>query len=136
MSGRALAALRRGRRAAEALMLDQCTVTRTSGPAGPLNPETGTRTPAPTTTVYAGRCKVQTHEPHESRPQSGGHVFTVQRYAVHLPISTSAVQIGDRIEVTAAVVDPQLAGRHYEVTGTMHKSLATAQRLLVEEVTG
>jgi hypothetical protein len=135
MTGRAVAALRRGRSRAEALMVDQCTITRVTGEPGPLDPETGERPPAPTITVYNGRCKVQTFEPNPSRPESGDHVYTVQRYSVHLPVSAPVTQVGDLVEITAAAADPELVGRRYEVVGLMHKSLATARRMLVDEVT-
>lgn len=117
-------------------MVDQCTITRVAGEPGPVDPETGLREPAPTTEVYAGRCKVQTYEPAESTPESGGHLWTVQRYAVHLPIGAGPVRVDDEIEVTASAATPDLVGRTYRVAGTHNKSLATAQRLLVDEVTG
>lgn len=130
----AVAAVRAGRRWAEALMVDTCTIRRTAGPAGALDPDTGERTAAPTEVVYSGRCKVQTYEPAESKPSSGQHVFTVQRYSVHVPISAPVVAVDDRIEIATAVADEHLVGRLYRVSGLLHKSLATAQRLLVDEV--
>lgn len=130
----AIAAIRAGRRWAESLMVDACIIRRTIGPPGELNPETGERTPAPTEAVYTGKCKVQTYEAHESKPDAGEHVFTVQRYSVHIPVSAPAIAVDDRIEITAAVADPHLIGRTYRVSGLLHKSLATAQRLLVDEV--
>lgn len=133
---RALAALGRGRRQAEALMADSCVIRRVTGEPGPLDPTTGEREPAETTEVYSGRCKVQTYEPHESKPQAGEHVWTVQRYFVHVPVGEGPIMVDDRVEVTASEVAPQLPGRTYRVAGLHHKSMATAQRLLVDEVTG
>lgn len=130
----AIAAIRHGRRWAESLMVDQCAIRRTTGPAGELDPNTGEKTPAPTETIYSGKCKVQTYEAHESKPDAGEHVWTVQRYSVHIPVSSPAVAVDDRIEITAAVTDDHLIGRTYRVSGLLHKSLATAQRLLVDEV--
>ena len=139
----ALAALRHGRRWAESLMKDVCIIRRTVGPIGELDPDTGTRPPAETVVVYGpdlepwhGMCKVQTYEPHESKPQSGQHVFTVQRYHVHVPNGAGPLLVDDRNEVLQAVVAPHLVGRRYRISGLHHKSLATAQRLLVDEVTG
>ena len=132
----AATALARGRAAAERLLVDQCEITRVVGPPGPIDPETGLREPPPTETVYSGRCKVQTYEPHESKPESGGHVFTVQRYYVHIPVGAGPIQVDDRVTITSATADPGLAGRTYRIAGLMHKSMATAQRLLVDEVTG
>jgi hypothetical protein len=127
--------LAEGRAAAEAIMLDACTITRVTGPEGPLDPETGLREPAPTTTIYAGKCKVQTYEPHESAKEAGDHVFTEQRYHLHLPIGAGPVAVNDIATVTAASADAGLVGRSYRIAGLHHKSLATAQRLLVDEIT-
>jgi hypothetical protein len=132
----ALGVLRRGRAAAERLMVDTCKVTRVTGEPGLIDPETGLREPPPTVTVYEGKCKVQTYEPNESRPEAGEHLWTLQRYGLHVPVGAGPVMIGDRIEITVAAADPQLVGRVFEVAGRMNKSMATAQRLLVDEVTG
>ncbi len=133
MSRRALAALARGRRLAEALMVDMCAITRAAGQPGAIDPETGERTPPAATTVYSGQCKVQTFEAHETRAGSAGHVYTVQRYYVHIPVG-AAVRVGDTVTITSAVADPNLVGRVYTVAGLLHKSMATAQRLLLDEV--
>lgn len=117
-------------------MVDECEITRVDGEPGEIDPETGERSPAPTVTVYTGRCKIQTYEPHESKPEAGEHRWTVQRYYAHLPVSAAAAQVGDQLTVTAATVDPQLDGRTYVVAGVHAKSLATARRLLLDEVTG
>ncbi len=126
-------AVLQGRAAAEALMADACSIVRTTGPVGPIDPETGLPTPAPTTQVYAGKCRVQTYEAHESTPDSGDHVFTVQRYYVHLPVSAD-VKRDDQITITAATLDPALVGRSYRVVGLLHKTYATANRVIVDEI--
>lgn len=128
--------LGRGRDRAADLMVDACAVTRATGPPGPVDPETGEREPAPVETVYAGRCKVQTYEPHEAARKSGEHVYIEQRYHLHLPVGTPRLQVGDTATITAAVYDPSLVGRVYRVAGTHHKSMSTAQRLLLDEITG
>lgn len=115
-------------------MVDTCTITRVTGEPGPVDPDTGERTPAPTTTVYTGKCRVQTYEAHESTPDSGAHVYTVQRYAVHVPSGTDA-RVDDTVTVTASVLDPNLVGRSYHVVALLHKSLATAHRMAVDEIT-
>lgn len=136
----AITAIRAGRRRAEALMVDQCTIRRTTGPPGPLQPD-GTRDPAPTEVIYGpdvlphrGKCKVQTFEPHESKPESGDHVFTVQRYSLHIPADATQVAVDDRAQITASQLGPNLVGRTYRISGLHHKSLATSQRLLIDEV--
>jgi hypothetical protein len=138
----AIGAIRAGRRWAESLMIDSCIVRRSVGDIGPMNPETGLRPAAAVQVVYGpdlspfkGRCKVQTFEPHESKPESGQHVFTVQRYHLHVPIGAGPFQVDDRVEIVTSAEGPQLVGRTYRVSGLHHKSLATAQRLLIDEVT-
>lgn len=127
--------LEQGRTAAEALMTDTCVITRVTGEPGPVDPETGLRDPAPTATVYDGKCKIQTYEPHESAVESGNHVYTQQRYHLHLPIGAGPVAVDDTADITASETDPQLVGRTYRLAGTHHKTYATAQRILIDEIT-
>lgn len=136
-------ALNAGRSEAKALMTDTCAITRPTGAPGPLDPVTGERGPAPTATVYGpaidpdkGRCKVQTFEPYEAARKSGEHVYIEQRYHLHLPVGTPQVRTGDTVEIVTATFDPTMVGKKYRVAGTHHKSLATAQRLLLDEITG
>jgi hypothetical protein len=127
--------LAEGRAAAEAIMLDACTITRVTGEPGPIDPETGLRSPAPTATVYSGKCKVQTYEPHESARASGDHVYTEQRYHLHLPIGAGPIEVDDEALITAASADSELVGKTYRIAGLHSKTFATAQRLLVDEIT-
>lgn len=132
---------KRGRRAAERLMVDACEI---RGPAtlGEMDQVTGLRPETPGAVVYGpgvapyfGRCKVQTFEAHESTPESGDHVYTVQRTQVHLPAAVE-VAVDQIITVTASVLDTHLVGRQFRVAAYLHKSFATANRVQVEEVTG
>ena len=47
----------------------------------------------------------------------------------------NVVAVGDVVEVTASPTDPAQIGRKFRVAGLFRKTLATAQRLSVEEVT-
>jgi len=125
---------RRGRAAAERLMVDACEI-REPATVGEMDPATGLRPETPGALMYSGKCKVQTFEAHESTPESGEHVFTVQRTQVHLP-ATVEVAVDQIITVTASVLDPNLVGRRFRVAAFLHKSFATANRVQVEEVTG
>lgn len=116
-------------------MLDTCTVTRITGEPGAIDPETGLRAPAPTSPVYTGKCKIQTYEPHESAKESGDHVFTEQRYHLHLPIGVGPIKVNDEAQILTAAADQNLVGKKYRIAGLHTKSLATAQRLLVDEIT-
>ncbi|MGE9351547.1 DUF6093 family protein [Isoptericola variabilis] len=123
--------LRRGRRSAAKLMVDVVRVVRLG--AQVVDPITGDLV-QPEAEVYAGKAKVQTYEAQEATPAAGGHTYTVQRYAVHLPVGAYAPEVGDVVTVTAALMDPNLTGRKFRVVALLHKSLATAYRLGVEEV--
>lgn len=127
--------LARGRAKAEDLMTDTVVITRVTGPPGPIDPATGEPSfPAPTATIYSGKGKVQTYEPHESAKSSGQHVYTEQRYHLHLPIDATEVDVDDTAEVTASQTDSQLIGRTYRIAGEHAKTYATARRLLIDEV--
>lgn len=120
----------RGRRMAERLMLDTVTVSRPDVSVAP-DPLTGQPV---LTAIYAGVGKVQTYEAQESTPESGGHVFTQQRYRVDIPVGSCSPAVGDVVSITTATLDANLAGRKYRVVALLHKTAATAYRLGVEEV--
>jgi len=126
------AAVIAGRREAEALMVDACTVTRPGDPV--TDPETGNVTPS-STFVYSGPCKVQQTISQASNPNAGGHSFTVQDSRVDFPVAAGPLLVDDVVTITASVLDPQLVGREMRVVELFHKSFATAQRTRVEEVT-
>lgn len=129
------AALRRGRVAAEQLMVDACTVRR-AGPAV-TDPVTGVVT-ATWTTVYTGQCKVAESTGFgagSALPEAGEHAYTVQRYVLHLPASVTAPVEGDVATITAAQLDASLVGREYRIVEEFAKSFATARRFEVEETT-
>lgn len=117
---------------AESLMIDTCTVTRPGDPV--TDPETGNVTPG-STPVYSGPCKVQQTISQASNPNAGGHAFTVQDSRVDFPVAAGPLMVDDVVTVTASVLDPQLAGSTYRVVELFHKSMATAQRTRVEQVT-
>lgn len=83
---------------------------------------------------YEGPGAIATYEPHETTPTAAGHTYTVQRYKVKIPVGAAQIRIGDEVEVLEATFDPQLANRKYTVRGLLHKSMATSQRLLADEV--
>lgn len=118
---------------AESLMLDTCTIGILGDPV--TDPVTDVVT-TPLDPLFTGRAKVQTWEAQESNPEAGGATMTVQRYAVHIPVGSYAPEVGHVVEITAAALDPHLAGRRYRIVALLHKTMATAYRLGVEEVSG
>ena len=125
------AALNRGRRLAESLMVDTCTIRRQTGLT--TDPATGNVTPA-YETIYAGKCKVQTFTNRGTRNVGGEYEFVIQRYEVQVPISATGIQVNDEAVITASMHDSDLTGRAYRIVGLMNKSLATARRMGVEEM--
>lgn len=126
-------ALAAGRRAAERLMVDACTIMRAG--TSTTDDLTGEVTDTPST-VYSGRCKVQQAAAMGQRVDAGEGSALLMRREVHLPIvGSEAVRRGDRITITVAVNDSAAEGRPFIVRDEFTKSYATARRLGVEEVT-
>lgn len=126
--GPALAILRQE---AESLMVDACTVSRKTGQT--TNPSTGVVSDTYADPFYSGRCKVQARDVEPTTPEAGDRAYTVLRLTVHLPMSVTGVEVGDRITVTSSTHDPDLVGRNFRVVAPFHKSFATARRVPVEE---
>lgn len=119
------------REQAESLMLDQCTISRPGAPV--TDPDTGVVTNT-STSVYSGKCKVQSKDSSTSSPEAGGHSFTVVSRQVHVPAGSADVRDDDVITITAATL-PQLVGKVYRVDGFTPDSFDTAFRLPVKEIT-
>lgn len=113
-------------------MVDTCTITRPTGFSTP-DPLTGAVT-VTGTTLYAGKCQISTYEAHEQVVSMPGQAMTRQRYVAKVPVGIGPFQIGDVVTITASTFDALLVGRQYSVVAFLHKSIATAQRLQVEEV--
>lgn len=126
------AVLVRAQAAAQALMVDTCTISRTAGET--TDPDTGQITPT-TTTVYSGPCKVQQMAA-IARPEviAEAAVF-VSRYDLHLPMSVIGVASDDLVTITASVHDPDLVGRTWHIRELAHKTWASARRMSMIEVT-
>lgn len=126
-------ALARGRAAAEALMVDTVTITRTTGST--TDPDTGVVTPT-TATVYSGRAKIQQSEsPTGEFKNLGEASVLVVRLELHLPVSAAGVLVDDVVAVTASVLDPDLVGKRLVIRSVAHKTFLTARRCDVTEVT-
>jgi hypothetical protein len=120
-----------GRREAESLMIDQCTITRPGDPV--TDPETGNVTGG-TETVYSGRCKVQSKDTSTSTPDAAGASFTVVSRQVHIPANSADVADGDVVTITASALNAFTVGKQYRVEGFTPDSFETATRLPVKEM--
>jgi hypothetical protein len=129
-------ALLAGRAAAEAKMVDHCTITRASTEQGVLDPVTGLHVEPPPQVIYSGLCKVQRAGLTPATPLAGERRFTVEVVEVHVPMRVTGVDVGDPVTIDSSLFDPALVGRDFTVRGDPAKSYATARRLRCEEVTG
>lgn len=109
-----------GRKAAEALMTDRATVTRPTVTTGADGLDLLTETP-----IWAGPCKVQTYEAHETEANAAGALVTIQRYSIHLPHHVDAVRVGDLIRVAGYL-------SVFRVTGLFDKTHVTSRRFQVD----
>jgi len=120
-----------GRREAEALMVDSCRITS----AGDVvtDPDTGevTRT---RTTVYEGKCKVQSKDSATSNPEAGGAAFTVVSRQVHIPANAAEIHDGYEVEITGSLLNSFTVGKVYRVSGFTPDTFDTAFRLPVKEI--
>ena len=119
------------REQAESLMLDTCTIDRPGEPV--TDPETGDVTNTPTT-VYSGKCKVQSKDSATANPEAGGATFTVVSRQVHIPANAADVQDGDVVTLTASRLNAFTVGKQYRVEGFTPDSFDTAFRLPVKEI--
>lgn len=107
-------------------MIDTLRVKRRTGLSEP-DGATGNVTPT-FDTLYEGKGELTTYEPHEEKPDAGGHQYTVQRYVAKVPAEAVDAQIGDVVEVVACKLDRYLAGRTFRIESLLHKTHATAYR--------
>lgn len=127
--------LARGRAAAEKGMLDQCTIERVTGQT--TNP-TNAVVVDQKTTLYIGKCRVQSWSPlgGAASPRTvGAQYLRLLRLELQLPVSgTEGLQDGDVVTITFAAHDQDLAGRSFAVRDLQFKSDDTSRRIGVSEV--
>lgn len=112
-------------------MVDACSVSRWDGSTYTFNEASGADVPL-FAAVFSSRCKVQARQLQASEKDAGGREATLVRLEVHLPVSAGAVQVDDRLTITASTYDAQLVGRVFRVLAPVGKSFATARRVEVE----
>lgn len=128
-----LATLPQLRTEAEGRMVDACTITRASGDPT-FDENTGTYTPASTSSIYTGPCEVKiTDSLTVQVEEAGGGVAPVARLTVKVPASVENVRIGDLVTITSSLLDPELVGRVFTVNALHYKTFATSRRFQVEE---
>lgn len=126
-------ALARGRLAAEALMVDACTIRRVTGVAS--NPDTG-KDVTTYATPYTGKCRVQQAQAAAAREDIGEDHLLLLRLEVQLPMAVTGLEVGDEITITASAFDPDLPGRVFLIHDLAHATHKTARRVQCIERTG
>jgi hypothetical protein len=123
----------RGRIAAEALMVDTCTIKRLTGSS--TDQDTGVVTPTYSTT-YTGKCRLKLPTA-VARPITVGEAqeFT-QHPILSLPATTTGIEVDDIVTITASLLMPSLVGRVFHVRAKPGQSHMTAARFEIMEIMG
>jgi hypothetical protein len=124
--------LARGRAAAEAGMVDACTIRRVTG--GSTDQSTGVRTPT-RADIYIGPCRVQSALARSQPHDVGEDYVRLLRLQLQLPVAVTGLRVLDEVTITAAAHDQDLAGRTFLISDLMHKSEPTARRVEITERT-
>jgi hypothetical protein len=126
-------ALARGRTAAEAGMVDACSIRRRTG--GTTDPVTGYPT-QPYTTLYTGKCRVQQAAAIARPHDVGENQVYIVRFDLQLPmVGSEGLKVDDEVTVTASAHDADLVNRVFVVLELAHKTEATARRVGIIERT-
>lgn len=123
--------LARGRTAAEAGMVDACTIRRKTGESTGAG---GIVTPT-YSTLYTGKCRVQQAAAQAQQQDPGEAYVLMLRLEVQLPMSVTGLQTEDEVTITASVHDPDLVGRVFLIRDLAHATHKTARRVQVLERT-
>lgn len=124
-----------GRAAAEAIMVDACTITRVV-PGTTFNETTGAYTGGSTSTVYTGACRVKPRDNADRVVQYGQEAVSFWPYIVSVPMSVTTVDLEDVVTITASSLDATLVGLELRVREVLSGSHLTARRLSCEENAG
>jgi hypothetical protein len=128
----AAVAVTEGRVAAEALMVDTCTVSAPDT-AGAFNEATGQYEPTAGAQKYAGKCRVRPPNVQDRTVEAGDRVVSLRSYVVSLPLTATVFAVDDVVRITASVLDPALVGARLRVTDVAKGTHLTARRLVCEE---
>jgi hypothetical protein len=122
-----------GRAAAEKMMADTCTITR-SAPAF-TDPVTG-RQAHNVTTLYSGKCRIKQQSQGDVRTTDAGEAdHLMLRLELQLPMSATGFRVTDEVVINTSQLDPDLAGRKFRIRVLDHKTHAVMRRMGIEEVT-
>ena len=127
------AVLVRGRAAALDGMRDQCTIRRATGATS----DDAGREETEYETLYSGQCRVKQAQAQAQREDVGEDHLLLLRLEVQLPVEpTAGLEVGDQIQITSAVCDPDLPGRVFLIHDLAHSSEITSRRVQCIERSG
>jgi hypothetical protein len=121
-----------GRRAAERLMVDACTIRRVTGTS--TDNVTGVVTPT-YTVIYSGKCRVQQQVPVSKPGNVGQAAVWLQRSELQVPMSAPPALSDDRVDITTSALDPNLPGTVYHVRDLGAKTHSTKRVYQIEQAT-
>jgi hypothetical protein len=117
--------MRGGQAAAEALMVDACTIRRLTGTVTDKDSGDPVKT---WDDLYAGKCRIQQGLAQAAQQDAGEDYLLQLRLEVQLPVAVVALEVNDEITVTTSQ-DPDLVGRVFLVRDLFHKTHLTARRV-------
>jgi hypothetical protein len=119
-----------GRRAAEALMADTCTIVRVTG-RGSFNTSTGTYGASASSSVYSGKCRVMPRDNEDHVVAAGDRPIALWPFVVSVPMSATGIDVDHLVTITAVgeSSDPELVGMVLRVRQVAHGTHITARRL-------
>lgn len=122
-----------GRAAAEALMVDACTIADAST-LGPIDEDTSEYAVVPGTERYDGPCRIRVQAVQDSGVEAGERIIVLRSYIVSVPMSVDDVEVNDVVIITDSVLDSSLPGTVLRVQDIPRGTHLTARRLVCEEV--
>lgn len=129
----ATAITERARELARSLMLDSCTITRSSSEHGPFDPGTGGYDDPTATTIYEGPCRVKAATFRALFVEAGERAEVVTQFLVWVPIEAVGIEPNDIVTITAAASDPDAVGHQLHVADVPRGSLMSSRRLVCKE---
>lgn len=122
----------RARPALYASMLDTCVV-RQPATTGQLNESTGLYETTAGTTVYSGRCRLESTSGSSDPTSRDDRPFAEVVYTLLLPWDADGFAVGQVVAITSSD-DPAIADHTWRVSRVVTKTFRTHQELSLEEV--
>jgi hypothetical protein len=112
---------------AEALMVDQCRITK-PGKSG-WDDDKGEYVDEPPVTVYEGRCRIRNAYPAPQSVQAGQVAWGLDIIIISIPIGAAAgIERGCEWELTASANDPDSVGMRASIMADHVQTFSTACR--------